>query len=156
MINAEKYRDELKSLNDADRLWYTAFDKYNMTLCDCSDVECENCAFNSEEGCNNARYNWLLSEYVEPIILSELEYNILKFIAYNTNNMYMSRTKTGNIFLHEGKPKKDKSNGLWIGEYSASLIPFNKLFKFITWSDEEPYSINYILKRCEVVEDESK
>lgn len=33
MINAEKYKDELKELNNADKLWYTAFDKYNMTLC---------------------------------------------------------------------------------------------------------------------------
>lgn len=148
MLNAEKYRDELKSLNDVDKLWYSAFDKRNMTFGSCLDVKCENCAFNSGKGCNNARYNWLLSEYIEPIILTELEYNILKFIADNTSNIYITRTKTGNIFLHRGKPKKDKVNGLWIGEYPTSLIPFNKLFKFITWEDDKPTLIKYVLDKC--------
>ena len=154
MLNAEKYKDELKSLNDEDKLWCSAFDKHNMTFGSCLNVKCENCAFDGGKGCNNARYNWLLSEYVEPILLTELEYNILKFITDNTSNMYISRTKTGNIFLHRGKPKKDKVNGLWIGEYPTSLIPFNKLFKFITWEDEEPRAINDILDNCEVVEND--
>ena len=153
MINAEKYKDELKLLNDADKLWCSGFDKRNMTFDSCLNVKCENCAFNGGKGCNNARYNWLLSEYKKPIILIELEYNILKFIADNTKNMYMSRTKKGNIYLHKSKPKKDKVNGLWIGEYPTSLIPFNKLFQFIMWEDEESYSINDVLKNCMVIDD---
>ena len=153
MINAEKYKDELKSLNDADKLWCSAFDKRNMTFDSCLNVKCENCAFNNKKGCNNGRYNWLLSEYKKPIILTELEYNILKFIADNTSSMYMTRTKQENIFLHKSKPKKDKVNEMWFGEYPTSLIPFNKLFQFITWEDEEPYSINDILKNCRVIDD---
>ena len=35
MLNAEKYKDELKELNDSDKLWHTAFDKYNMTFGSC-------------------------------------------------------------------------------------------------------------------------
>ena len=154
MINAEKYKDELKSLNDAYKLWYTAFDKYNMTFGSCLDVKCENCAFNGAKGCNNARYNWLLSEYVKPIIITELEYNILKFISDNTSNMYITRTKKGNIYLHKSKPKKDKVNEMWIGEYPTSLTPFNKLFRFIMWEDEKPYAIKDILDNCEVVNDD--
>lgn len=148
MLNAEKYKDELKSLNDVDKLWYSAFDKRNMTFGSCLDVKCENCAFNGGKGCNNARYNWLLSEYVETILLTELEYNILKFLADNTSNMYITRNKLGNLYLHKGTPKNDKVNGLWIGEYPTSLIPFNKLFKFITWEDEKPYAIKDILDNC--------
>ena len=154
MLNAEKYKDELKSLNDADKLWCSAFDKHNMTFGSCLNVKCENCAFNGRKGCNNARYNWLLSEYVEPINLTELEYKILKFIADNTSNMYISRNKRGNLYLHNCEPKKDKINGLWICEYPNPLIPFNKLFGFIMWEDEEPYSINDILENCVVVEDD--
>ncbi len=153
MINAEKFKDELKSLNDADKLWCSGFDEYNMTFDGCINMKCENCAFNVGKGCNNARYNWLLSEYKKPIILIELEYDILKFIADNTSNMYITRTKVGNIYLHKSKPKKDKVNGLWISEYPTSLIPFNKLFKFITWEDKEPYSINDILKNCRVIDE---
>ena len=53
MLNAEKYKDELKSLNEADKLWCSAFNKYYMTFGGCLDVKCENCAFNSEKGCSN-------------------------------------------------------------------------------------------------------
>ena len=66
----------------------------------------------------------------------------------DTRNMYITRNKMGNLYLHNGKPKNDKVNGLWIGEYPTSLIPFNKLFKFITWEDEEPYEIKDILDNC--------
>ena len=149
MINAEKYKDELKTLNDSDELWYSGFDKRNMTFDSCINVKCENCAFNGGKGCNNARYNWLLSEYKEPIIITEIEYNILKYLADNTEYMYIVRTKKGNIYLHKSKSK----NGLLIGEYPTSLIPFNKLFKFITWEVKEPYSINDILKNCRVISD---
>lgn len=152
MLNSEKYRDELKSLNDADRLWYTAFDKYNMTLCDCSDVECENCAFNSEEGCNNARYNWLLSEYVEPIKLSKLEYDILKYLSDNTRHMYITRDGNGIIFLYDVEPEKSNSAPWWTGRGMCHMSMFNKLFQFVQWEDSEPTSIQEVLENCEVVD----
>lgn len=155
MLNAEKYRDELKSLNDADRLWYTAFDKYNMTLCDCSDVECENCAFNSEEGCNNARYNWLLSEYRETVKLSRLEYEILKHVQKEGFN-FITRNNCGNSVIHENKPiKHDGSIGWGTTSKSYMLYAFNGLFSFVKWEDEKPTSIKEVLENCEVVEDES-
>lgn len=162
MINADKYKEELRTLNSNKDFERWGVDKKTNKFCPCCGLACKNCVMHAIEdeherknyvGCNHARMKWMLSEYVEPIILMELEYKILKFLADNTNNMYISRTKTGNIFLHRGNPKKDKENGLWIGEYPTSLIPFNKLFKFITWEDEEPYSINDILKNCRVIDD---
>lgn len=164
MINAEKYKKQLRSVNrDTAMFERWGFNKRKKTFTPCGCIFCKECAMNElkekqEEkdyvGCNHARITWLLSEYVEPIILTELEYNILKFIADNTSNIYITRTKTGNIFLHGGKPKKDKVNELWIGEHPTSLIPFNKLFKFIVWEDEDPRAIKDILKNCEVVEDD--
>ena len=152
MINAEKFKDELKSLNDADKLWHTAFDKHNMTLCDCTDVKCENCGFNGYKFCNNGRYNWLLSEYKKPIILSELEYNILKYLSDNTEYMYISRDKSCFLGVYHNKP--DKLNNAW-GCYGTTghLNVFTKLFQFVKWEDEEPYSINDILKNCRVISD---
>lgn len=148
MLNAEKYKDELKSLNDADKLWCSAFNKHNMTFGSCLDVECENCAFNSKKGCNNGRYNWLLSEYKKPIILTELEYNILKFISDNTRHMYIARDCNGNIFLYDVKPKKSKSDHLWIGSGVCHTVMFNKLFQFVQWEDEDPTSIQEVLDNC--------
>lgn len=148
MLNAEKYRDELKSLNDEDKLWCSAFNKYDMTFDSCLDVKCENCAFSGGKGCNNARYNWILSEYVETILLTELEYNILKFLSDNTSNMYIARDKKGSLYLYDFEPCKSNTDSWWIGKGATQLTPFNKLFKFIKWEDEEPYAIKDILDNC--------
>ena len=152
MINAEKFKKEINKLNNDFGL--------ADNVVDCETLGCRNCRFsnfnNSNDGiifCSTRKVKWLLSEYKKPIILTELEYNILKFLADKTSNMYISRTKQENIFLHKSKPKKDKVNEMWIGEYPTSLIQFNKLFKFITWEDEEPYSINDILKNCRLIDD---
>ena len=152
MINAEKYKDELKELNDADKLWCSGFDEYNMTFDSCLNVKCENCAFNSKKDCNNERYNWLLSEYKEQIILTELEYNILKYLSDNTEYMYISRDKSGFLGVYHNKP--DKLNNAW-GCYGSTghLNVFNELFQFVKWKDEEAYSVNDILKNCRVISD---
>lgn len=148
MLNAEKYKDELKSLNDVDKLWYSAFNKYNMTFGSCSDVECENCAFNGEKGCNNARYNWLLSEYSEPIEVSEFEYNILKYLADETRHMYIARDKKGTLYLYDAEPIKSDSNKWWIGRGATQFVMFNKLFQFIKWEVDKQASIKDILDNC--------
>lgn len=148
MLNAEKYKDELKSLNDVDKLWYSAFDKRNMTFGSCLDVKCENCAFNGRKGCNNARYNWLLSEYIENIEISEFEYKILKYLADKTRHMYIARDKSGSLYLYDSEPCKSNTKNLWIGKGTPQLTPFNKLFKFITWEDDKPTSIKDVLDNC--------
>lgn len=147
MLNAEKYKDELKSLNDADKLWCSAFDKHNMTFGSCLNVKCENCAFNSKKGCNNGRHNWLLSEYKKPIVLTELEYKILKYLADNTEYLYIARDKIGFLCVYHDKP--DKLNASW-GNYVCigDLNVFTELFQFVKWSDEEPYAIKDILDNC--------
>ena len=147
MLNSEKYKDELKSLNDEDKLWCSAFDKHNMTFGSCLNVKCENCAFNGGKGCNNARYNWLLSEYIEHIDVSEFEYNILKYLADNTKYMYIARDKSGFLGVYHSKP--DKLNNSW-GSYNSigDLNLFNELFQFVKWSDEKPYAIKDILDNC--------
>lgn len=146
MLNAEKYKDELKSLNDVDKLWYSAFNKYNMTFGSCLDVKCKNCAFNGGKGCNNARYNWLLSEYIEPIEVSKFEYNILKYLADETRHMYIARDKKGSLYLYDVEPIK--SDLWWNGKGATQFIIFNKLFQFIKWEDTEPIAIKDILDNC--------
>lgn len=148
MLNAEKYKDELKSLNEVDKLWYIAFNKRNMTFGSCLDVECENCAFNGEKCCHNGRYNWLLSEYIEPIEVSEFEYNILKYLADETRHMYIARDKKGSLYLYDAEPIKRDSNKWWIGLGATEFTAFNKLFQFIKWEDDKQASIKDILDNC--------
>lgn len=162
MLNAEKHRDQLLKFVEENHDSLFGLDK-NSEPISCTVSRCNNCQFGFKKSkyvegysCSAAKIKWLLSEYKEPVKLTRLEYEILKFIADNTSNMYISRSKTGNIFLHRGKPKKNKVYEMWIGEYTTSLIPFNKLFQFVQWSDEKPRAIKDILDNCEVIEDESE
>lgn len=97
-------------------------------------------------------FKWLCEEYKEPINLSKLEFEILKFIEFG----YIARDKDGNLFSFWYKPKKD--NDIWDCDvkknqnYSHDLTLFNELFDFIKWEDAEPTSIDELLKNCEVVE----
>ena len=156
MINAEKYKDELKSLNDADKLWCSAFDKRNMTFDSCLNVKCENCAFNNKKDCNNGRYNWLLSEYKEGIVLSKLEYALLKYIFNRTKYRYIARSKLGEVFVYENEPIKngDDWSVLLNGGGFTTIVFLSELFKFIKWSDLTATSIKDVLANCEVVDDD--
>ena len=159
MTNAEKYKTELKSLNrDTAMFERWGFDKRRKVFTSCGCIYCKDCAMHDiaenerkiYSKCNHARMTWMLSEYVEPIELTELEYNILKFLADNTKHMYIARDKKGSLYLYDTEPRKNNIDDWWIGKGVTSLTPFNKLFKFIKWKDKEPRAIKDILKRCEV------
>ena len=162
MINAEKYKEQLRKANiDTVMFENWGFDNITKTFRQCGCMFCKKCVMNDIEknerknyvGCNHARMTWLLSEYVEPILLNELEYNIIKFIKDNTKISYIARDKDGTLFLYDSEPHKSKANDWWLGKGSTPFTPFNKMFSFIKWEDEEPYSISDILKNCRVISD---
>ena len=152
MINAEKYKSELRTLVKHNKL--NALRKNNKTFCDCCDTFCENCMFDNDKGCNYARMKWMLSEYKEGIILSRIEYEILRFIQSYAR--YIARDEDGNLFVYNLKPKK--LDDIWDCDitgnvtYLHDLTLFNKLFIFIKWEDAEPTSIDEILQDFEVVD----
>lgn len=66
MLNAEKYKEEIKELD------------YKLALCgnelkECGVVKCSDCEFNKYPGtlCAFGRTKWLLEEYKEPILTSD-------------------------------------------------------------------------------------
>lgn len=162
MINAEKYKKELRNVNrDTTMFERWGFDKKTNKFRPCGCIYCKGCAMydlKDEEderknyvGCNHARMRWLLSEYEEPITLTELEYKILKFLADNTKHMYIARDKKGTLYLYDVEPRKNKIDAWWIGKGATLLNAFDKLFRFVKWEDEEAYPIKEILKHCRVV-----
>ena len=72
--------------------------------------------------------------------LTEDEKVILKNIPKKYK--YITRDKSGLIFLCSKKPSKCDYS--WIG-YNDIAFPYDHLFKFITWDDEEPYLIEDLL-----------
>lgn len=158
MLNAERFKEKILDVVEDDK-------KYNFAIKDddpnafsnChSDISCKNCIFTSLKNGKNClynRFNWLLSEYKEPIKLSRLEYDILKYLSDNTKHMYIVRNKDGKLCIFDFEPVKNKVNDWWSGRYMHGMVMFNKLFQFIKWEDSTPTPIKDVLDNCEVVND---
>lgn len=157
MLNAERFKEKILDVVEDDK-------KYNFAIKDddpnafsnChSDISCKNCIFTSLKNGKNClynRFNWLLSEYKEPVKLTRSEYSLLRH-AYKLYYKYIARDKNGDISLYLDEPDKDLLTEIWHGkEYAFTL--FNSLFKFVKWEDLEPTSIKDVLSNCEVVEDD--
>lgn len=87
---------------------------------------------------------WLYEEYKEPIKITEDEKVILRNLPKKFK--WIVRFEDFNIpMLSEDKPYKRKNN--WFNKNGfTTLDPFGHLFKFIKYDDEEPYSIEELLK----------
>ena len=153
MLNAEKFKDEIneeylnllkRNVIDGDgnrmnkAIKTIAFKHCGKQLCGASST-----------------FKWLCEEYKEPVKLSKLEYDILKYLSDNTRHMYIVRNENGALYVFDVEPVKNNFNNLWTGRGASWLGVFNKLFQFVQWEDSEPTAIEDVLGNCEVIEDES-
>lgn len=151
VLNAEKFKDEIneeylnllkRNVIDGDgnrmnkAIKTIAFKHCGKQLCGASST-----------------FKWLCEEYKEPIKLSKLEYDILKYLSGNTRHMYIARNENGALYVFDVEPVKNNFNNLWTGRGASWLGVFNKLFQFVQWEDSEPTAIEYVLNNCEVVND---
>lgn len=152
MLNAERFKEEINKHNNEFGL--------ADNIVDCGTLGCRNCRFsrlNNSDGviimCSTRKVKWLLSEYKEPIKLTRLEYDILKYLSDNTVHMYIVRDGNGNICLYDAEPKKSGNGDWWVGCGVHGMVMFDKLFQFIKWEDSTPTLIKDVLENCEVVND---
>lgn len=76
MINAEKFKKEIRAMTDESTTF--AFKADDPTVIrKCNDLDCHECLFNCGK-CFLKRVRWLISEYKEPVKLTRLEYELLK------------------------------------------------------------------------------
>lgn len=160
MLNAERFKKQILDVVEDDK-------KYNFAIKDddpnafsnChSDISCKNCIFTSLKNGKNClynRFNWLLSEYKEPIKLSKVEYEILRYL-YKRDYRYITREKSERVIAFKGRPHK-RDYDIWntiSGEKIGylDLYDFSNLFQFTNWEDSEPTLIQGVLNNCEVVE----
>ena len=157
MINGEKYKNELLKVINENEQDFIAFDVRDNSIKNCTTMLCKDCKFSKTKAkvlCTQTKLKWLLSEYKEPIKLSKLEYDILKYLSDNTRHMYIVRDGNGNIFLYDVEPQKSESAPWWTGRGMCQMTMFNKLFQFVQWEDSTPTPIKEVLENCEVIEDE--
>lgn len=153
MLNAEKYKNELLKVINENEQDFIAFDVRDNSVKNCTTMVCKDCKFSRTKAkvlCTQTKLKWLLSEYKQPIKLSKLEYDILKYLSDNTRHMYIVRDRSGDIYLYDLEPEKSRSGNLWEGRGVHVMVMFNKLFQFVQWEDTEPRSIKEVLKNCVV------
>lgn len=153
MINAEKYRDKLLKFIEKGDAWSFTFSKGEEgKFWQCGERPCFECGMSKERSnCSLARLKWLLSEYKEPVKLTELEHGILEYLLENRQYGFVVRERNGFIYIYKSNPKKE-ADGWKSLSLGRELGPFNNLFQFVHWENSEPTSIEDVLNNCEVVE----
>lgn len=162
MLNAERFKEKILDVVEDDK-------KYNFAIKDddpnafynChSDIPCKNCIFTSLKNGKNClynRFNWLLSEYKEPVKLIRVEHEILRYL-YKRDYRYIAREESERVIAFKGRPHKITC-GTWntISDEKIgflNLYDFSNLFQFTDWKDLESTSIEDVLKNCEVIDDD--
>ena len=82
------------------------------------------------------------AEYKLTPNLSLNERCILKE-CLNSGHKYITRDEEGDLSIHKTKPMKEISG--WYAGDDNCIICFNHLFKFVEWSDDEPWRIEDLI-----------
>ena len=116
---------------------YLPFDNYRQDFTDIDgDVE-----FDIMKVYKDYTLTELLWERKEKPQLTDDEKTILRNLPKEYK--WIARDKNGSIFLYIDKPVK---RNFWLDNFGTIRLPFDHLFQFIKWEDEEPYSIEDLLK----------
>ena len=154
MMNKEEYEKEIVRMWDSLRT-------INKGKSSCDGVLCGDCPLSLFDGCSSAEDIFDIYKTVEewskehqPKKLTRLEFEMLKWLD-KAGYKFIVRSPWNNLTAHDSTPEK-RINGFngWVSENEyKDLTEFNELFQFIKWADEEPTSIQEVLKNCEVKED---
>ena len=132
-----KNSDKFLNLDDDGFLWICAFDKNLKCIYDLNELDIMKVY--KDYTCKELL--WERKEAIKPNPkLTKDEKVILKNVPKEYK--YIARDKNGWIFLYIDKPVK---RNFWFDDCGTIRFPFDHLFQFIQWEDEEPYSIEELL-----------
>lgn len=116
---------------------------------DCEYADCEMCLFVGDgDKCADKRFRWLNEEYVAPPYLFDSERKFCELMGGG----YIARDENGALFWFAVRPVK--SNCKWLRTNLTPCIRLDRgftevlsdfTFKFVSWEDDEPYSVNFLL-----------
>lgn len=156
MKNGEKFAKEI--LDIACNVRNIAVTKDNKVVY-CSDIPCESCMFDScgkhigySQSCFDRLREWSESEYVEKPTITSRERNFIDLILAKWE--YIARDADEKLYAFDLLPNKKRDswcieNALICNYCNISEKLFGKMFDFIKWEDEKPWSIED-LKKLEV------
>ena len=142
MTNYEYWKDTIQAIWDRGK---TVGLTEEEVPCDCHSMCCENCIMYGGNNCQESAFKWLMAEHIDKPKLTRKERQFCELVETG----YIARDFNGNVYYYNNKPYK--KNTLWysIPQDSTNLkrILFsNNHFKFIEWSDKEPWAIEDLLK----------
>lgn len=121
----------------------------NSKLIACKSGSCERCKFsylnnkNKEDPCAKHKIKWLMSEYKPETVLTAREKGFVECMV----DGWIARDQNGNLKWSEILFDRDSLNGMWyLSKVSAEAYLHEEYFPFITWEDEEPWSVEELRK----------
>lgn len=107
----------------------------------CLEANCKKCLFgDSVENCTIKFIKWLMSPYKPEPVLSQREKGFVECIRHG----WIAADEVGSKMWYEDKPEKSKEPNVWLGKKIVTLN--DDYFPFITWEDEEPWSVEELRK----------
>lgn len=100
------------------------------------------------------RYGLHDLESLEPIKLTRLDYEMLKFVQ-KQGAKYICRDKNGLLNLYEKKPYIMNDDRTWGTDGENCFLGnfLKQLCQFVTWESQKYYVIEDVLENCEIEED---
>lgn len=140
MTNFEFYKDKILEIVEND----TGFALKGNDLDVCDGTGCKDCGFHDVDmTCNSVSLKWLYEEYIPPKPkLTERE----RAYCVAVEKGWLARDRNGELYLYKEKPCKHSDDWNRNIEWSNLNPSFFPDFDFITWEDDEPYSIKEMLK----------
>ena len=138
MTNREWLLNKMQNMSDEELAEAIKVPDEMDRVTNCSLQECE-----QFEDCNVCVAKWLKEEHKEPTKLSDAERVILENVDEKFN--YICRDRDGDLYIYVEKPIRRTSNwddGIVANEFCC----YGHLFQFIKWENEQPYSIEELLK----------
>lgn len=133
-----KNSDKFLNLDYDGFLWISDFDE-NLNIIDC-DNELDIMKVYKDYTCKELL--WERKEPKEKPKLTEDEKAILRNLPKEYK--WIAKDNNGPICVFIDKP--EKIGYVWSSEFFEVLSLFQHLFQFIKWEDDEPYSIEELLK----------
>lgn len=137
MTNYERFKEELIAILEKSEIGVVNGKPEHY----CQGM-CKNCEFGKgTKTCREDRLNWLYSQYIEKPKLTQREWYLCKAIETG----WIARDENGLLYRFEEKPSK--SGEIWFHPgimLSLRIVP--DCFEFIQWQDEEPWSVEHLLK----------
>lgn len=135
MKNKEKYIDKI--IDATLRTNEMCMLVKNAMMCECGDLQ--TCA-----KCKERLREWLEEEYKEPVKITDDEKAILRSLPKKYK--WIARNEYDWLCVYTNKPTRCDIMCNSCDGYRYWIDIFNHLFQFIKWEDEEPYSIEELLK----------